>query len=206
MNPDPPVTPALVRPAEDLAALAAAINAEHAAGEAAASKGLEHYRRAGERLLQAKKQCGHGKWLAWLKANVKASERRARQYMALAKSAVTADLEDQWRIISGNAPADEEDPDEPESSSPADEPPTETPASQDREPGDDSEAPARWRRVMRRGLDALQSVLDDPAATPADLAEVVRLAGEFQRHAAEKKLRTERALGKLLAQEAAANA
>jgi hypothetical protein len=38
-----------------LETLAVTINAEHAAGEAAMHKGLEHYRRCGEALLKAKK-------------------------------------------------------------------------------------------------------------------------------------------------------
>jgi hypothetical protein len=109
--------PAEVRPAEDLAALAALaaeINAEHQNGESATRKGLEHFRRAGEKLIAAKKQCGHGKWLKWLAKNVRVKERRARQYMALAESAVTADLEEQWRLISGNPPNGSEDEDGPE--------------------------------------------------------------------------------------------
>jgi hypothetical protein len=95
--------PAIVRPAEDLAALAHAINAAHIAGEAAARRGLEHFREAGEKLQKAKAQCGHGKWTDWLKKNLKFSPRRAQRYMALAKCDVTSDLEEQWRVISGNA-------------------------------------------------------------------------------------------------------
>jgi hypothetical protein len=77
--------PAIVRPAEDLATLAAQINREHAAGEEAARRGLEHFRRAGEALLKAKEKCGHGKWLPWLKANVKVSQQTASAYMRLAE-------------------------------------------------------------------------------------------------------------------------
>jgi hypothetical protein len=90
--------PAIVRPAEDLAALATAINAEHGAALAAARSSLEHAKAAGEMLIRAKKQCCHGKWLPWLKANVKFSERTARGYMSVArrwdevKSATVADL------------------------------------------------------------------------------------------------------------------
>jgi hypothetical protein len=99
LNPAP-----LVRAVEDLATLAAAINRAHAEGERLTHKGLEHFHRAGEALLQAKAQCGHGKWLKWLKENIRFSERQAQNYMRLAKSAVTADLEDEWRKIQGNAP------------------------------------------------------------------------------------------------------
>src|SRR6476469_4057180 len=89
---------------------------EHAAGEDSTRRGLEHYRRAGEALLRAKERCGHGKWLTWLRQNVRFSERLVRNYMALArewdgKSAVTADLEAEWQRISGNAPAAEDEPD-----------------------------------------------------------------------------------------------
>jgi hypothetical protein len=52
--------PAEVRPAEDMATLAAQINGEYAADEEATRKGLEHFRQAGEFLLRAKRQCGHG--------------------------------------------------------------------------------------------------------------------------------------------------
>jgi hypothetical protein len=87
--------PAVVRPAEDLAALAHAINAEHGAGEAATRKGLEHFRAAGEKLLRAKAQCGHGKWLAWLAANVHFDRRTATRYMELARIPA-----DEWDTVS----------------------------------------------------------------------------------------------------------
>jgi hypothetical protein len=106
---DPIFTPpAEVRPAADLAALAAEINAEHRAGEAAARKGMDHFRKAGAALLRAKASCRHGEWLPWLaKSCPYLNERKAQRYMALAKSDVTSDLQDQWRVISGNASAGE---------------------------------------------------------------------------------------------------
>jgi hypothetical protein len=78
--------PAAVRPGEDLAALAAEINAAHEAGTDATRKGLEHFRRAGEALLRAKESCiaAHVPWLAWLAANVCFDPRTARNYMRLA--------------------------------------------------------------------------------------------------------------------------
>jgi hypothetical protein len=96
--------PAIVRPAEDLAVLATQINASHEAGEGATRKGLEHFRAAGEALRKAKAACGHGKWLAWLKTNVRCSQQQASRYMRLAKLPVTSNLADQWRVILGNAP------------------------------------------------------------------------------------------------------
>jgi hypothetical protein len=80
-----PLAQAVIRPAEDLTALATEINREHAAGEEAARRGLEHFRRAGEALLRAKAQCDHGKWLPWLRANVKFSQQTASAYMRLAE-------------------------------------------------------------------------------------------------------------------------
>jgi hypothetical protein len=99
--------PAAVRAVNDLAELAHQINAEHAAGEQAAREGLEHFRAAGEALVKAKAQCGHGKWLPWLKKNIKCGDRQARRYMALAKLDVTSDLESQWQVLSGNVDADD---------------------------------------------------------------------------------------------------
>jgi hypothetical protein len=109
--------PAIVRPAEDLAVLAAEINAAHEAGEDATRKGLEHFRCAGEKLIRAKEQCGHGHWLSWLEKNVKFSVRQAQRYMALAKCEPGSHLEEQWRALYGRE-VDEEGEDvksEPES-------------------------------------------------------------------------------------------
>jgi hypothetical protein len=75
---------AIVRAAEDLSELAAGINREHAAAEGAARAGLDHARRAGELLFQAKAQCGHGRWLAWLAEHCRCSARTAQLYTRLA--------------------------------------------------------------------------------------------------------------------------
>lgn len=54
--------------------------------------------RIGKLLVEQKAECNHGEWLPWLKANVKFSERTARNYMRLysrrdeIKSATVADL------------------------------------------------------------------------------------------------------------------
>lgn len=98
------IGPAIVRPADDLGELAAAINASHEAGEAAVRRGLDHFRAAGEKLLEAKRRCGHGRWTAWLKASVAFSGRTARDYMRLAehwgKVAAAANLRDALRMLS----------------------------------------------------------------------------------------------------------
>jgi hypothetical protein len=65
--------------------LAARINHEHDQAEAAFRSGLLHARAAGELLLEAKGQLQHGKWLPWLKENVRFSERTAQAYMRVAK-------------------------------------------------------------------------------------------------------------------------
>src|SRR5262249_29472399 len=100
--------PAIVREAEDLESLAAIANAAHEEGEQLSREGLARFRAAGEALIKAKKQCGHGEWLGWREKNIRFSERQTQRYMRLAKSDVTSDLESQWQIISGNAPSNDE--------------------------------------------------------------------------------------------------
>jgi hypothetical protein len=53
--------------------------------DAGYSAGLEHYRRAGELLIEAKSQLQHGEWRAWLKRNFILSHETARRYMTLAQ-------------------------------------------------------------------------------------------------------------------------
>ena len=52
--------------------------------EAGAAAGLEHYRRAGEMLLEAREQCKHGEWTAWVERNFRLSQKTAQNYMKLA--------------------------------------------------------------------------------------------------------------------------
>ncbi len=68
-----------------LSTLAEQINAEHRQVETALTSGLEHARRAGELLRQAKAQCRHGEWSGWLAENFESSERTAEGYMRIAK-------------------------------------------------------------------------------------------------------------------------
>lgn len=94
-----------VRPKLDR--LAETINAEHAAGESARRKGLDHFRKAGLALIDAKAQCGR-RWLKWLAEHCpEINERRAQRYMALAECDVTSDLRAEWRRINGNPPRTE---------------------------------------------------------------------------------------------------
>jgi hypothetical protein len=96
-----------------LAELANKINAEHNQSELAGRKCLEHCRKAGEALLEAKKKVGHGGWLPWLKANVKFSYRQASRYMRVAenwsKLDTASNLRDALRLLT-----EEPEPVEPE--------------------------------------------------------------------------------------------
>ena len=49
------------------------------------SAGLEHYRQAGELLLEAREQVAEFKWVKWLSANFALSRRTATDYMRLAE-------------------------------------------------------------------------------------------------------------------------
>jgi hypothetical protein len=49
-----------------LADLAARINQEHEAAEAAIKRGAAHAMAAGDLLIEAKAQVPHGQWLPWL--------------------------------------------------------------------------------------------------------------------------------------------
>jgi hypothetical protein len=84
----------------DTAEIAAEIRAEHERAYGKAREALEHARRAGELLIEAKRKLAHGAWAGWLRDNVPFSERTAQGYMRLArqwdrlnaKSATVADL------------------------------------------------------------------------------------------------------------------
>jgi hypothetical protein len=64
--------------------LAERINAEHNAAIGAARETMDHARRAGELLLEAKRQTERGQWLAWLGANFEFTPRTAQGYMRIA--------------------------------------------------------------------------------------------------------------------------
>jgi hypothetical protein len=66
--------------ARPLRVLVPLIKDEMEAGDAA---GLEHYRRAGELLLEAKGQMPHGDFKGWVERNFSRSYRTAREYMQL---------------------------------------------------------------------------------------------------------------------------
>ncbi|MCZ6652965.1 MAG: DUF3102 domain-containing protein [Planctomycetota bacterium] len=71
----------IVKQEADLRQLAKRINEEHAECERALKDGLQHAVEAGKLLIEAKKQCEHGKWLSWIKENCEFSPRTAQGYM-----------------------------------------------------------------------------------------------------------------------------
>jgi hypothetical protein len=81
----------LVRTNDDLAR---EINAEHGQVETYKHNTIQHAIRCGELLLEMKQRVGHGNWLTWVQEHFEASERTARNYMEIAKSAAVADLQD----------------------------------------------------------------------------------------------------------------
>src|SRR4051812_33024201 len=80
-------------PLEDLAR---EIIAEQAAGIESMRRGLEHFRRCGELLIQARERLDHGCWLPWLDKQCKMSRRTAQGYMQLASD---------WQILVSKADA-----------------------------------------------------------------------------------------------------
>ena len=74
--------------------LASEINTEHAHVETHKRNTIQHAIRCGELLLEMKQRVGHGNWGAWVGEHFDASERTARNYMEIAKSAAVADLHD----------------------------------------------------------------------------------------------------------------
>jgi len=82
-------------PLASLTDLATQINDEHRQAEQALNTGLEHARRAGELLIQAKQLCQHGEWLPWLEQNFEGSARTARAYTLVAQR--WPELEAKWQ-------------------------------------------------------------------------------------------------------------
>jgi hypothetical protein len=70
-----------------LAQLALTVTTEHKASIESAVSAIEHARRAGLALLEAKAQLPHGAWLPWLLEHCPmVSERTAQRYMRLAEN------------------------------------------------------------------------------------------------------------------------
>lgn len=67
-----------------LTSIATDINREHDLAKRAAGEALEHARRCGELLAQAKAGIGHGNWAGWLEEHFTGSRRTAQVYMRIA--------------------------------------------------------------------------------------------------------------------------
>jgi hypothetical protein len=80
--------------------LAREINAEHGHVERYKRNTIKHAIRCGELLLEMKQRVGHGNWLTWVEEHFEASERTARNYMEIAKSAAAADLSEETTMRS----------------------------------------------------------------------------------------------------------
>jgi len=72
--------------------LAGEINAEHSLLETYKHNTIEHAIRRGELPREMKRRVGHGNRPARAREHLEASERTARNYMEIAKSAAVADL------------------------------------------------------------------------------------------------------------------
>lgn len=67
--------------------------------------GLEHYRRAGEMLLEAKEQVTYGSWSGWLSKNFELSRMTAQRYMRLARGVESGDIKITPGVQSGSLKA-----------------------------------------------------------------------------------------------------
>lgn len=76
-----------------LSALASQINEQHDQATRHAITALEHARRVGVLLQEAKQQVGHGDWLTWLASNCNVSPRQAQRYLKVANN---------WQAITKN--------------------------------------------------------------------------------------------------------
>lgn len=71
-------------PEDRLTELAREVRSEHDAAERAFESAVQHARRCGELLIEAKLLCGHGNWLDWL-AEVGVPSQSASVYMRVAR-------------------------------------------------------------------------------------------------------------------------
>ena len=71
---------------------------------AANEAGLEHYRQAGEMLIEAKDQVPHGSWARWLTKNFELSHKQASRYMSLHRKFVPGDEFRTIRSVIGERP------------------------------------------------------------------------------------------------------
>ena len=94
--------PRIERQAEDLGQMARDINGLHRRVKMTQGELLVMYRQIGEKLIAAKKLCGHGKWEKWCRENLEFNQATACRYMRFAKSVSDTDLTDeQWDLWQG---------------------------------------------------------------------------------------------------------
>ncbi|MFZ2080452.1 MAG: DUF3102 domain-containing protein [Xanthobacteraceae bacterium] len=84
-----------LQPQGQLASLAERICTEHQAVVGAVRTGLEHAMAAGDLLIMAKQEIGHGPFGEWVERNCKMSYRTARSYMQLANN--RNEIESNWQ-------------------------------------------------------------------------------------------------------------
>jgi len=104
---------------ESLSSPADEINRLHDELNELARTALQTAMHIGELLTEQKAKCGHGKWLKWLKENVRFSQPTAWNYMRLhaerAKLSTVDNLTDAYRLLAGES-RDQDDPEEVEAS------------------------------------------------------------------------------------------
>lgn len=83
-SPDQAAPQAISAAESTASAIATEVNREHALATQHAERAIEHARRIGLLLIEAKRALGHGKFQSWLTANVSFSPRQAQRYMSAA--------------------------------------------------------------------------------------------------------------------------
>lgn len=167
----------------ELTTLAADIRESHEAAIAAGRSALEHARCAGELLVEAKRQVGHGTWLVWLRDHCPTlSARTAQVYMRIAR---------EWPALEAKAQRVADLPVREALAllaTPQDTLPDAAALLRDAQELDD-----RGEQV-RLTLAGLRDILDLPNATLDELSSVVRIARRCEADAWEVRLRAERGL------------
>ena len=93
-----PTPTVIILPPPDLGDIASRINAEVDACEVACRASVDHAIQAGRLLVDAKLKLGHGRFGPWIAANVKASDRMVRLYMAVANGWENLKPEERKRV------------------------------------------------------------------------------------------------------------
>ena len=190
-----------------MVALAEAISREHEAAVNAAREGLQHARRAGALLLEAKGQCAHGEWLPWVHERCAFSERTAQVYMRIARQ--WPELENPQRVADlplRQAVALLAEPREAGALASArllvGQAAAAVPDGAPFDPNGDGAALVCYARINElagAGCDGLEIRLAQ-SVTWGEVMEVIEAAGDWQSLLAEATLRAQRRSGQLFAQ------